>query len=289
MPQLDILYRWVKKYTADKGTHIPLREVNSIISAIAGIPRERLLLEKDIRITDTGVRRIKYIVRKRVSRHPLQYLLGSVEFMGINFLIKPGILIPRPETELLVEAALEIIEGHSYSTILDLCCGSGAIGLSIARKNKSVQVSLSDISRKAISLAKENSRRLGIASRIKFFEGDLFSPLPVSAQFDLIVSNPPYVPQRRIKHLQKEVLFEPLEAIDGGVDGLDVIRRITRNAGKFLKKNGILIIEHDDTHESYFHRFNETGLRTTLRYRKTIKDLAALPRISVFDLLENVI
>lgn len=289
MPQLDILYTWVKKYTADKGTHIPLSEVNSIITAIAGIPREQLLLEKNIRITDAGFKRIKYVVRKRLSHYPLQYLLGSAEFMGINFLIKPGILIPRPETELLVETALKIIEGHTYSTILDLCCGSGVIGLSIARTNKSARVSLSDISRRAISLAKENCRRLGLASRAKFYTGDLFSPLPASARFDLIVSNPPYVPQRRIRYLQKEVLYEPLEAIDGGVDGLGVIRRITGNAGKFLKKNGVLIIEHDDTHESYFHRFNETGFKNTLRFRKTIKDLAALPRISIFDLPENVI
>ncbi len=245
------MYEWIKTFTHVKNIRIALTETNSIISSITGISREQLLIRGDIVLSNTDVRKIQNAVKKRASHYPLQYIIGSVQFMGIDFLITPCVLIPRPETELLVETALKYIAELKYKTILDLGCGSGVVGLSIASIDKNTFVSLSDSSARAINLTKKNSSRLGLTERIKFYTGDLFSKIPLSSKFDLIISNPPYVPHKRIRHLQKEVLYEPLKAIDGGDKGLEVIRKIIQQAGKFLNEDGMLIIEHDDTHKKY--------------------------------------
>jgi release factor glutamine methyltransferase len=287
MPQLNDIYEWIKTYTRVKNIRIALSETNIIISSITGIPREHLLIHKDIVLSNSYVRKIKKAIKKRSTHYPLQYIIGSVEFMGIDFLITPGVLIPRPETELLVETALKYIAELKYKTILDLCCGSGIVGLSIASIDKNTFVSLSDSSVRAINLTSKNSGRLGLTGKIKLYKGDLFSKIPLSSKFDLIVSNPPYVPHTRIRHLQKEVLYEPVKAIDGGEKGLEVITRIIQQAGKFLNENGMLMMEHDDTHKKYLEKAYTNEAQTALQCMRTINDLSGLPRISIFSMKPN--
>ncbi len=283
MPALSSLYQWINNYTSRKHLRIASKEIQSIISGITGIPKEHLLIHKDSQVTKGESEKIKRAVIKRGTHYPLQYILGSAEFMGIDFRITPGVLIPRPETELLVEAALKYIDGRQGASVLDLCCGSGIIGLSIAYRDKRARVILSDRSAKAIRLSHENRKRLGLGSRIKIYQGDLFSALPVSSKFDLIVSNPPYVPHERIRHLQKEVLYEPVKAIDGGKKGLEIIKEILQQAGKYLHEDGMLFIEHDDTQKNYLETFCAREEQTELRYIKTINDLCGLPRLSMFS------
>ncbi len=283
MPQLNDIYEWIKTYTRVKNIRIALSETNIIISSIIGIPREHLLIHKDIVLSNSYVRKIKKAIKKRSIHYPLQYIIGSVEFMGIDFLITPGVLIPRPETELLVETVLKYIAELKYKTILDLCCGSGVVGLSIASIDKNTFVSLSDSSVRAINLTSKNSGRLGLTGKINLYKGDLFSKIPLSSKFDLIVSNPPYVPHTRMRHLQKEVLYEPVKAIDGGEKGLEIIKKIIQQAGKFLNEDGMLMIEHDDTHKKYLETICTDADQGTLKYIKTINDLSGLPRLSLFS------
>ncbi len=283
MSQLNALYAWIKSYASTQHTRIALTEINSIISGMTGIPREHLLTHEDIVLSNTDIERIKKAVKKRATHYPLQYIVGSVEFMGINFLIDPGVLIPRPETELLVETALTYMADREYRTVLDLCCGSGVIGLSIASMERNAFISFTDNSKRAVHLTIKNSESLGLTPRVRFYTGDLFSRVPASERFDLIVSNPPYVPHARMRHLQKEVLYEPVTAIDGGRKGMEVIKRIIQQAGKFLNQNGMLIIEHDDTQKRYLETLCTDTDQTALKYMKTINDLSGLPRISIFS------
>lgn len=284
MPYLKDAYEWVKRTTKLKKDKISFSDVNTIISFITGIPKQRLLIHKDISVSSFDIKKIKASIKKRIDHYPLQYVLGSVEFMGIKFLINEGVLIPRPETELLVEIALKYIEQFHYKTILDLCCGSGVVGLSIGYINKQTIISLSDNSTKAINLTRKNTELLGLSSRCTIYKSDLFSDIPNSLTFDLIVSNPPYVPKNRIKSLPKEISYEPIEAINGGKKGIEFISKIIKQAGNYLNKNGMLVIEHDDTHKKYLDSIEIPYVNSVLKYVETINDLSGLARVSIFKL-----
>jgi len=281
MPTLKDIYDWAMPYIKNKESGVTFSEINTIISYVTGIPKEYLLINPDTRLSASNIRRIKKAIQKRSTHYPLQYIIGLIEFMGINFHITPGVLIPRQETELVVETALEYIKKFEYKTVLDLCCGSGVIGLSIAFFSQGIIVSFIDNSAKAINLTKKNSKLLGLTERSSFYKGDLFSPLSGS-RFDLIVSNPPYVPSNRIKHLPEEVLYEPIDAIDGGNRGLMILKKILYQAGNYLNKSGMLIIEHDDTHKEYLKKISTVEPNIGIKYVKTINDLSGLPRVSVF-------
>ncbi len=282
MPLLRDLHTWIRSYVRSNHLRITLTEINSIIAGVTGIPREHLLIHNDSVVPAGAFRKITRAVKKRGEHYPLQYLTGSVEFMGIKFRIRPGVLIPRPETELLAEICLQYTAARKNTSILDLCCGSGVIGLSIARLDLHTRISLSDRSLRAVNLARENAAVLGLAARTSFYHGDLFSPLPVGAKFDLIVSNPPYIPNTRMPHLQKEVRCEPVKALDGGKNGTEVITRIVRQAGNYLNDDGILAIEHDDTHQRFMESLGMSAKQTSLYYVKTINDLSGRPRVSIF-------
>lgn len=201
------------------------------------------------------------LVDERSGGRPLQYIVGNQEFMGLTFLVNEDVLIPRQDTELLVEKILEIVkavEKRRSFEILDLCCGSGAIAISLAHhlKENTKKFSLvgTDISEKALKTAKENARLNQVEKRIEFIESDLFEEFPLNRKgrgkrlFDIIASNPPYIPSGEIKNLMREVRdHEPLSALDGGIDGLDFYRKIINQSGAHLKSGGLLMLEigHD--------------------------------------------
>lgn len=225
----------------------------------------------------------------RAGGMPVQYITGVQEFMGIPFKVNENVLIPRQDTETLVEEVISMLQkglrnikkpSGGYQ-VLDLCCGSGAIGVSLCKHVNNVKVTAADISKKALEVAKENAQRAGVEKRIRFAESDLFGSLRKGlggSKFHLIVSNPPYIESSVIPTLQREVaLHEPMLALDGGEDGLDFYRRIFADAPSYLRKNGMLYLEMGHNQAAALTALAlETGKFEDIRI---IRDLAGLDRV----------
>lgn len=190
------------------------------------------------------------LIRRRISGEPLQYILEHQEFWSIDFKVDPRVLIPRPETELLIEQSLPILSKISLKrnpSVLEIGTGSGAIAVALAKEVRNIFLIATDISQDALVLAKENAESAGIQERIKFLNGDLFGPFHPpkgKAPFDLILSNPPYISRTKINTLAKEVKdYEPRIALDGGEDGLAFYRRVIPEASFYLREGGWLLLE----------------------------------------------
>lgn len=220
---------------------------------------------------------------RRIRREPLQYITGIQEFRGLEFSVTPDVLIPRPETELLVEQALRIIRQSRIDTptIIDLCTGSGCIAVSLAKEAPGARVFATDISPKALAVARDNARRHAISGRIRFLEGDLFAPLEeldLKGGVDVIATNPPYVSEQDRRTLQPEVRdFEPPKALFAGPGGTEIIERIVAAAPAFLRPGGSLVMEIG---------FGQAGavkklIETDRRYHGVDihKDLAGIDRV----------
>ncbi len=203
-------------------------------------------------LTPTQENRLEEILKRRKSGEPLQYILGNCEFMGLKFLVDKRVLIPRPETELLIEAVMEQaqISGSRPLSILDIGTGSGNIAVSLAKNIPRASLVSVDISNEAITLAKANARLNGVLKKIKFIKSDLFQYWRNNVRrpklFDIIVSNPPYIASHTISTLASDVQAEPRLAFDGGPDGLYFFRRIIDEAPEFLKPGGFLFFEIGD-------------------------------------------
>ncbi len=210
-----------------------------MLSAVTGMDELELLLRRGERLDEIKLGAIERMARRRLAGEPLQYIIGEWEFMGLRLIMRPCALIPRQDTETVAEAALTLANERGYTTALDLCCGTGCIGISLATLG-GLDVTMSDISRECVALAKENAAMHGISAQ--FAEGDLFSAL-TGARFDLIVCNPPYIPTGDIESLQREVKNEPRHALDGGEDGLDFYRRISGEYRGYLNPGGALLLE----------------------------------------------
>jgi release factor glutamine methyltransferase len=176
---------------------------------------------------------------------PVQYITGETEFMGLDFQVNPSVLIPRQETEILVERVLQLMEREKMasSRILDLGTGSGIIAVSLTKLNPLCKIVASDISEEALEVAASNAALNGVRSKISFILSDLFNMLGSGEKFDLIISNPPYIPSDNYDALPLEVRSEPKVALDGGIEGLEFYRKIIPESAKRLKKNGYLVLE----------------------------------------------
>ncbi len=190
--------------------------------------------------------KIRRLVSRRAKGEPVQYIVGHVEFLGLNIHVGKGVLIPRPETELLAEEAIKAVSRREATRplqILDLCTGSGCIAIALAKAFPDSQVYGADVSKTAIRYSKKNAIENGVEN-ITFLQGSLYLPLNRGVCFDLIVSNPPYVKREDIESLQREIKeWEPLEALDGGGDGLDFYRSIFADASGYLCQGGIIMVE----------------------------------------------
>ncbi len=240
-------------------------DARALMEFAFNLDRSQMFMKWSDDIDDTWCDRYLDIVHRRTLGEPLQYITGVQNFMGIDFRVSENVLIPRQDTERLVENARLIVESkttrktadpespHIYEAvaarknwrILDLCCGSGAIGISMAKLCPNVKkVLCTDISEAALAVAKENSAAAGTGKKVDFAAGDMFEALGKKAKFDMIISNPPYIESSIIPTLQREVReHEPLLALDGGADGLDFYRTIISQAPGFLDKKGILMLE----------------------------------------------
>jgi release factor glutamine methyltransferase len=187
-------------------------------------------------------------VKRRCQREPVAYILGNKEFMGMDFFVCEDVLIPRPDTEPMVEVLIDYLKEHypQGAKILDLCTGSGAIGIALKKYFPQGQVSLSDYSKKALAVAKINAEKL-VNSDITFYEGDLFTAIPPGEKFDVIVSNPPYIKASDMNNLAADIIhYEPHLALDGGETGLDFYEQICREAHRYLLDSGLLALEIGD-------------------------------------------
>jgi release factor glutamine methyltransferase len=217
-----------------------------LLADVLGLKRLDLYLQFDRPLHVEEVDRYRDFVRQRLRRVPLQYIIGTAAFRHLELSVTPEVLIPRPETEILVDIALEKIADLSAPRCLDMCCGSGAIALSLAYENTLAQVVGSDVSETALAVAARNAELCGLANRVEWLSGDLFGSV-TERLFELIACNPPYVRHADIASLQPEVQqFEPHLALDGGEDGLDFYRRIAQDSASFLSTGGYLLLEVGD-------------------------------------------
>lgn len=224
------------------------QEARLILSKLLGVDRSYIYAHGNQEVSTPIAEKFMDIIERRRDGYPLQYLLGYQEFMGLEFNVKSGVLIPRGDTELLVQKIIDFVElklPGKHFRMLDIGIGSGAISLAVAKSLPQGEILGVDISDDALRVAEENRIKFEIEN-VEFLKSDLFSSLnkEIAHSFDIIASNPPYIPDEEILGLQKEVrLHEPLLALSGGEDGLDYYRIITAQAGNYLKKGGLLIYE----------------------------------------------
>ena len=247
MTVLEIIKRSTD-FLARKGVDSPRLQTELLLAHLLGLPRMKLYLNFERVLTPSEVEKFRELIQRRGQREPLQYVVGSTCFCGLEIALNRHVLIPRPETELLAEHGWQMLNAqHRTPLVLDFGTGSGCVAITLAVKTPNAQVYALDICADAIAVARQNADRHGVAGRIQFLEGDGFADLPAGLDFDLIISNPPYIPTAEIETLQPEVrVFEPRRALDGGVDGLDYFRRLAAEAPRFLKPSGRLMMEFGD-------------------------------------------
>ena len=253
-----------------------MNETELLFTEVLNCGRASLYLEGKRKLDKPVLFVISQALRRRINGEPIQYILGKTEFMGLEFKVNQDVLIPRPETEILVETALNF----TSSKILDIGTGSGCIAVSLAKFLPQAKIFATDISRKALDIAWENARLNDVEKRIDFICADLFNGCEsLTGSCDLIVSNPPYVRREAIKRLAAEIQYEPLSALLGGRDGLDFYRRIICQAPGFLKKSGLLILEMGfDQRKSIEKIFNLSG---KFKVKEVIKDYNNIERVIV--------
>ena len=230
---------------AAAGVPAPGWDAERLLRHVLGWDRAALIANRDLVVAEPEAERFRAFVRRRASREPLQYILGTQAFWKHEFLVTPAVLIPRPETELLVEASLDLLRGAERPLIVDVGTGTGCIALSLAFERPDADVHAIDISAPALAVAVENARRLGLEGRVAFHHGDLLEPVAhLAGRIDLIVSNPPYVDPRGHESLAPEVRdHEPTLALFPPGDPLSVYRRLARASASGLRPGGWLVVE----------------------------------------------
>jgi len=239
---IGALLTWTKQYFAAKGVASPRLDAEVLLSHILGRDRLYLYVNFEQPLEARELAAFREAVKKRAQRVPVAYITGRKEFMGLTFAVTPAVLIPRPETETLVEAALARLQGRENLRLLDVGTGSGAIIVSLLARLPAARGMGTDIAADALAVAAENAARLGVADRLELCRGDLLAPA-AGKTFAAIVSNPPYIPDRDLAGLEPELRHEPRAALAGGADGLDFYRRLVRGAARLLEPGGFIALE----------------------------------------------
>jgi release factor glutamine methyltransferase len=239
--------QWTTSYFEKRALDSPRLTAEVLLAHALDSTRVKLYSDFERPLSKAELTAFRALVEKRVQGAPTHYLTGSREFYNRRFHVDARVLIPRPETELLVEAILSLFDSQRPFRAVDLCTGSGCIAVTLAKERPLAQIWATDVSAEACHVAQLNTEAHGVSDRVSVLEGDLLSPIPAGHRFDAIVSNPPYIKSNEIAALSAEVRSEPRIALDGGEDGLDVLRRIARESTEFLKPGGLLALEISDT------------------------------------------
>ena len=257
----------------NKTSDTPALDAELLFCAISGIDRSAVTTGRSMTLTNRQREVFSTLIKRRAAGEPIAYLLRRKEFWSQDLLVSPEVLIPRPETELLVEQALEHLPEQPCN-VADLGTGSGAIALAIATERPNVQVTATDISQSALEVAMKNAARLGVRN-VTFRQGDWFAPL-ADQHYRLIISNPPYV---RVgdPRLEAGTLYEPVDALISGYDGLDALRMICAAARRYLNSQGVLVLEHACDQKNAVHKLlSQGGFETIV----SSTDLAGKPRVT---------
>jgi len=246
----------------------PRLNAERMLAHVLQISRIELYLQFDRPLNQSEREQYKDFLRRRAAHEPLQYILGETEFMSLPFRITPDVLIPRPETEVLVELVLEDAKTEPVQTILDIGTGSGCIAVSLAANLSDVQITAADVSRKALEVASQNARLNGVQDRVQFTEGDIQSGLDLESRFDVVVSNPPYIALNEWDKLDPEIReHEPRMALCDESDGLKFYKMMADQSESFLERGGKIYLEVGDTQsEEVLKILNEAGFSNAQSY-----------------------
>ena len=277
----DIIVKYSKELEEISPT--PRLDVETLLQKVLGVDRLYILLNLERVLSEDEEQLFNKFINERLNNRPIAYIVENREFMGLDFFVKEGVLIPRPDTEVLVEEVIELAKKKGAKNILDIGTGSGAITVSLAKYLENVKVTSVDISDIALEIGKRNAISNEVDDRINFVKSDLFTNIDKETKFDIIVSNPPYIKREVIDTLDKQVKdYEPYNALEGGVDGLDFYRAITKQAKEYLKKGGILAYEvgHDQSED--VSKLMEMDGYTNIY---TLKDLQQIDRVVIGTVL----
>jgi len=234
------------EFLGKKNVESPRLQTELLLAHLLKLPRMKLYLNFERELLPAEIDSLRELVKRRGQREPLQHIVGSTSFCGYEIVVNHDALVPRPETELLAEEGWKFL-GERETSALDFGTGTGCIAIALAAKCPNAKIVALDISAGTIALAIENAAKNNVAERIEFLQGDGLATLPADSKFDLIISNPPYIPSAEIETLQPEVRdFDPHGALDGGVDGLDLYRMLAAGTKTFLKPDGKIMLEFGD-------------------------------------------
>jgi release factor glutamine methyltransferase len=258
----------------------PRREAASLLAHVLGRDRSFIIAHADEPLTAEQREVLQSLVGRRAAGEPLQYVIAQQEFFNLVFEVNPDVLIPRPETELIVEASLELLRNEPEPYFADIGTGSGCIAISMLYELPRARALGTDVSEAALGVALRNAERHSVSDRLALLESDCFSDLDGHEPFTLITSNPPYVNADELKSVQREVRFEPRAALAAGSDGLSVIRRLVSEARPFLRSGGYLVFEIGFGQSEAVEQLVDRGVWKLLEIRK---DLQGIPRTVVLQ------
>ena len=274
------LLKWTEEYFTKAGIDTPRLDGEVLLCHVLNKERIHLYVHFDQPLTKAELAQFKDCIRQRVQHRPVAYIVGHKEFMGLDFNVTEDTLIPRPDTEILVEAVISRLQTGRENTgiIADIGTGTGAICLSLLNYLTTLRAVTVDVSEKAIAVARENAERLGLSERVEFFQGDLLEPIR-GRKFTAIVSNPPYIPEGDIAGLDVDVReYEPISALAAGVDGLDFYRRLVAEAADLLTEDGFLALEAGINQAKHIRALGESH---GWGQCEIIKDLAGIDRVVI--------
>lgn len=272
------LLNWVTQYFTEKGLESPRLSAELLISDVLQLKRIELYTQFDKPVGKESLDKLHDLVKRAGKHEPIEYLTGKCEFYGLQFHITPACLIPRPETELLVERAIEFLQNRAGEQLVcDLCTGSGCIAVAVAKNHAKAKIIATDVSNEALETAEQNAEKYQLGERMKLLHGDLFEPVIPELdryKFDLVVCNPPYITSGEFETLDKNVRnYEPKSALLAGEDGLDIYRRIAEQVEKFLKEDSALMLEIGYRQADAVTRLlEETGIFSDVMVQKDYHD-----------------
>jgi len=255
------LLQWAREWLRRKGAENPRLDAELLLAHALRCDRVRLYIDADKPLAAEELARFKSLIKRRGEREPVAYILGTKEFYGRSFAVGAGVFIPRPETELLVRMVTEHLARDAEARVLDLCAGSGAVGISVAAERPRARVDLVELSADATAVARANAEKHA-PGRVRVVTGDLYAALPERVRYDAIAANPPYVPATDVARLAPDVVqHEPHLALFAGEDGLAVIRRIVAGVVGWLASGGLFVTEIDPSQgEMVAHLMRDAGL-----------------------------